>query len=61
MSVVVENNITDAAVAGAGKGIDATSPLAALRQSALADLQRMGFPSSRNEEYKHTPLTRALE
>ncbi len=61
MSVVVENNITDAAVAVAGKGIDATSPLAALRQSALADLQRMGFPSSRNEEYKHTPLTRALE
>lgn len=62
MSVVLsENNLVDAVVASFKKGHDTSSPLFELRTSALSELQKLGFPSAKNEEYKHTPLTRLLE
>ena len=62
MSVVLsENNLAAAVVASFEKGLDSSSPLFGLRKNALAELQKLGFPSGKNEEYKHTPLTRLLE
>jgi Fe-S cluster assembly protein SufD len=36
-------------------------PRTRLQQEALQEFVRLGLPSSKNEEYKHTPITRALE
>src|SRR5687768_5939426 len=32
-----------------------------VRSKALAEFRRTGLPSTRHEEFKHTPLTRELE
>ncbi|MGD1893953.1 MAG: hypothetical protein ACFB15_25580, partial [Cyclobacteriaceae bacterium] len=31
------------------------------RRAALSDFEKLGFPSKKNEEYKYTPIGRALE
>src|SRR5690606_3024339 len=41
--------------------IDTIPALAALRDGTLRHLQEAGFPGPKHEEYKYTPLTRALE
>jgi len=45
-----------------GVDIHATLPSSsALRESAKATFQQLGLPTVKTEEYKHTPVTRALE
>lgn len=41
--------------------IDTIPALAALRDETLRHLQETGFPGPKHEEYRYTPLTRALE
>jgi Fe-S cluster assembly protein SufD len=41
--------------------IDAIPALASLRDETLRHLQEVGFPGNKHEEYRYTPLTRALE
>ena len=49
MSVVLsENNLAAAVVASFEKGLDSSSPLFGLRKNALAELQKLGFPSGKN-------------
>lgn len=61
MSIVVsEKNITTDIVSKLEKEISGLGA-AELRQEAVASLKRLGLPGSKNEEYKHTPLTRLLE
>lgn len=60
-AVVSENNIVSAVVASIEKKLDLSSSLLSLRKAALLNLQELGLPGSKTEEYKHTPLTRALE
>jgi Fe-S cluster assembly protein SufD len=55
MSATVETrNITNDIVSQ----LNGASPL---RQQAAARLTQLSLPSGKNEEYRHTPLTRALE
>ena len=60
-AVLSENNLVAAVVASVEKNLDSSSSLFKLKKYALSELQRLGFPSGKNEEYKHTPLTRLLE
>jgi Fe-S cluster assembly protein SufD len=60
-AVLSESNSVATIVASVEKNIDSGAPLAQLRKSALAAFQKLGLPIGKNEEYKHTPVTRALE
>jgi Fe-S cluster assembly protein SufD len=60
-AVLSENNLVAAVVASVEKNLDSSSPLFNLRKNALAELQKLGLPSGKSEEYKHTPLTRLLD
>lgn len=60
-AVLSENNLVAAIVASVEKNLDSSSPVTALRRNALTELQKLGLPSGKNEEYKHTPLTRLLD
>jgi Fe-S cluster assembly protein SufD len=61
MSLVTEKNISTDAASYLRKAIEAGDPHEALRNEALANFERLGFPAPKAEEYKHTPLTRLLE
>jgi Fe-S cluster assembly protein SufD len=60
-AVLSENNIVAEVVTSIEKNLDSSSPLFELRKKAITDLQRLGLPTSKSEEYKHTPFTRAIE
>jgi Fe-S cluster assembly protein SufD len=62
MSLAVsERNITTEIIASVEKTLASEKSTAALRKEGLAHLQKLGLPSQKNEEYKHTPLTKLLE
>lgn len=61
MSLVTENNISTEAAALLRQVVASGGPFSTLRGKALADFEKIGFPSTRNEEYKYMPLTRLLE
>src|SRR5690606_9568407 len=53
---------TNPTLLGVSSGaIDSIPSLATLRDETFRHLQEVGFPGPKNEEYKYTPLTRALE
>lgn len=61
MSVVVTGkSSTDEIIASIGNEWSEAAT-ADLRKEALANFQRLGLPANKAEEYKYTPLTRALE
>jgi Fe-S cluster assembly protein SufD len=60
-AVLSENNIVATVVSAVEKNLDASTPFFQLRKNALVDFQRLGLPTGKNEEYKHTPFTRALD
>lgn len=61
MSVVLnEQNISAELAEAIAGSISSDSPLAQLRQDALEDFKRLGLPAPKAEEYKDTPITRAL-
>src|SRR5688572_16366738 len=61
MNLVTEKNISADAASYIRKAIEAGDPFEALRNEALANFERLGFPANKAEEYKHTPLTRLLD
>lgn len=63
MSTVVSevNQNTSLVSTALSQYISSVSSLKKLREDALAQFQRLGLPAARNEEYKHTPVTRLLE
>ncbi len=54
-----EKNIATQIVGNIQRKFD--SKLDAVRKEALEYLQQVGFPSTKHEEFKHTPLTREIE
>jgi Fe-S cluster assembly protein SufD len=60
-TAITEKNTTNEVVSRINNELSAQSPVAELRKEALADFQRLGLPGNKTEEYKHTPITRALE
>ena len=62
MSVTVsEKNITQEIASGIEKNLAANSSDGALRKEALEAFRALGLPANKSEEYKFTPITRALE
>jgi Fe-S cluster assembly protein SufD len=62
MSVVLsEKNIVAEIVSSIERSTDVNDAFSSLRLDALRQFERMGLPGSKHEEYKHTPITRALE
>ena len=62
MSVVVSENSNTQAIASAIKQqLNVVSSVKSIRQDALAQFEKLGLPANKNEEYKHTPVTRILE
>ncbi len=57
--VIADNNTTSAVAALIQR--QAAGTLETTRANALDTFQQTGLPIGKNEEYKHTPLTRALE
>ncbi len=60
-TVVTERNITQEVVASIRRNPNHGLNFPELRADALLQLERMGLPGNKSEEYKHTPLTRILE
>jgi Fe-S cluster assembly protein SufD len=60
-AVLSEKSMMEDVVSVLEQQIDTSSPLAQLRKDALSNLQKLGLPSNKTEEYKYTPITRALE
>lgn len=60
-TVVSQKNITQEVIAAIRRNPNHTRNFRELRSDALQQLERLGLPGSKSEEYKHTPLTRLLE
>lgn len=60
-AVSIEKNSTAELVAALEKNIAALPGNSASRQEALAAVKQLGLPTTKTEEYKHTPVTRFLD
>jgi len=60
-TVVTDKNITSLFTSTVNVQSESNEGVRRLRNEALAVLESIGLPSVKNEEYKHTPLTRLLE
>jgi Fe-S cluster assembly protein SufD len=60
-AVLSENKVVAEIVASIEKNLDVSSLFFQSRKNALSDFQRMGLPAGKHEEYRHTPITKALD
>lgn len=58
---VTEKNITSEVVSWIERNLPVNDSLTDLRKEALSSFQSLGLPNNKSEEYRHTPVTRALE
>ena len=61
MSTVTEKNITSLFTSTVNVQAETHEGVRNIRRDAVNALESLGLPSVKNEEYKHTPLTRLLE
>lgn len=62
MSVTnTDKNISTGLLAGLEAQINTFPVLQKIRQEAFSELQRVGLPGVKHEEYRNTPLTKAIE
>jgi Fe-S cluster assembly protein SufD len=61
MSLTTVDNITEEVASWIDRGLSSSPGLADVRKVALEEFKKLGLPANKSEEYKYTPITRALE